>query len=436
LPKPDADRALAQAARRVLRGNDAGRWTVPSPAQYPHQWNWDSAFVSLGWATFDWTRATVEIESMLGGRWREGMVPHVRYDPAHVADYFPGPDRWPRARAHVAEPGQLTSGITNPPMLVPAALRVGRRQPARDRRLAFWRRNYAALHGYVEYLARRRALAGSPLVAVVHPWEGGWDNSPRWDGLDGGGLRPAQPWVRLDTLNVDASERPRDRDYDLYLSLIELLDGCDYDVLEFRSRSPFLVYDVLVDALWYAAALALNEIAVELELPPAISSDRLDAFATAFEEAHWDPGQGLYVDWDCVGGRRIARPTAAGLAALAGGVARRDRALAAWSRYAALSSGLRPVCTVPPGDPAFDPRRYWRGPVWVSTNWLVGEGLELAGLPEDAAALRRETVELVRSGGFAEYFDPVDGSPRGSPAFSWSAALVLDLLDRQGRTGG
>ena len=427
----DADRALAEAARTVLRGNDAGRWTVPSPAQYPHQWNWDSAFVSLGWATFDWPRATVEIESMLGARWREGMVPHLRYDPAHTAHYFPGPDRWPRARYHVADPEQLTSGISNPPMLVCAAHRVGRRQPVKDRRLEFWRRNYRALHAYVEYLGRRRALPGSPLVAMVHPWESGWDNSPRWDGLGGRGLRPARPYARLDTLHVDASDRPRDRDYDTYLSLVELLDGCDYDVGAYSARSPFLVYDVLVDALWYAAAIALNDIAAELDLRPAVSGGRLSAFAAAFEETHWDAEKELYVDWDRVGGRRIARPTAAGLAALAGGVARPDRARLAWSRYRRLSSGLRPVCTVPPGDPAFDRRRYWRGPVWVSANWLVAEGLELAGLPGDAAGLREETVELVRSGGFAEYFDPVDGSPRGSRPFSWSAALVLDLLDRR-----
>ena len=49
MPAPD----LAERARQVLRANDAGRWTKPSPAQYPHQWNWDSGFASLGWAAFD-----------------------------------------------------------------------------------------------------------------------------------------------------------------------------------------------------------------------------------------------------------------------------------------------------------------------------------------------------------------------------------------------
>ena len=101
---------LEAAAMAVLRTNDAGGWTVPSRTQYPHQWNWDSAFISLGLATFDWDRAVVEIESMLAARWREGMVPHVRYDPANVANYFPGPDRWLAAQRHLAQSGVRTSG--------------------------------------------------------------------------------------------------------------------------------------------------------------------------------------------------------------------------------------------------------------------------------------------------------------------------------------
>src|SRR5499427_1137441 len=152
------DQPLKAAAMSVLRANDAGRWTVPSRTQYPHQWNWDSAFISLGLATFDWDRAVIEIESMVAARWREGMVPHVHFDPEHLADYFPGPDRWPRAQGHVEDPAVQTSGITNPPVLVTAALLVGRRQPDRERRRAFWRRTFLALRAFIEYLARDRRL--------------------------------------------------------------------------------------------------------------------------------------------------------------------------------------------------------------------------------------------------------------------------------------
>jgi len=422
---------LDAAAMSVLRANDAGRWTVPSRTQYPHQWNWDSAFISLGLATFDWDRAVVEIESMLAARWREGMVPHLRYDPAHVFDYSPGPDRWPVAQTHVAEPGIATSGITNPPVLVSAAFLAGRRQTVRQRRLAFWRRAFPALCGFVEYLARDRRLPGAPLVAIVHPWESGWDNSPRWDHLRAAGLRPSRPLSRLDTEHVPVADRPTDADYAGYLALIDLLEAADYDIGGFKASSPFCVYDVLMDALWYRAACDLNEIASELGEEQPVADACLREFAAAFEEFHWDADLGLYVDWDCVSSRRISRPTAAGLAALAGGLVSGDRAREAWQLYRRMQAGALAVCTVPPTDPAFEARRYWRGPVWAHINWLVVDGMERSGLKGEAAELRRETLDLIRRSGFAEYFDPITGTACGADAFSWTAALALDLLSHE-----
>ena len=75
----------------------------------------------------------------------------------------------------------------------------------------------------------------------------------------------------------------------------------------------------------------------------------------------------------------------------------------------------------------FDPDRYWSGPTWVNTNWLVVEGLRRRAEPALAEALRRGTLELVTRRGFAEYFSPLTGEPLGAPEFSWTAALALDL---------
>jgi hypothetical protein len=425
------DGRLFAAAHRVLRTNDTGRWTVPSRAQYPHQWNWDSAFAAIGLAAFDWERAVVEVESLLAARWRDGMLPHIRYDPNHLADYFPGPALWAHAQAHVADSAVRTSGLTNPPVVVTAALLVGRRQPERDRRLAFWRRTYPGLLGFVRYLARRRRLPGSPLLTVVHPWESGWDNSPRWDHLRASGLRPQRPYARLDTRHVATGDRPVDADYDAFVALAERLDEADYDLDTYCAASPFCVHDVVMDALWYRAARDLGEIARELGETEPVSGAELMEFASAFDGRHWDPGLGLYVDWDCAASRSIARPTAAGLAALAGGLAGPERARATWLRYRELEGGARSVCTVPPGDPAFEARRYWRGPVWAPVNWLVADGLEREGMTVEARELRTETLDLVRGAGFAECFDPLTGAACGAPDFSWTAAVTADLLSRE-----
>jgi glycogen debranching enzyme len=82
--------------------------------------------------------------------------------------------------------------------------------------------------------------------------------------------------------------------------------------------------------------------------------------------------------------------------------------------------------TVPVGEPCFDPVRYWRGPCWVSMNWLFATSAELPRWQQ----LARKTVELVADSGSWEYFDPRDGKGLGADCFTWSAALALDLDDR------
>ena len=56
---------LIARAQATLRANDRGGYTVPTARLYPFQWNWDSAFVAMGWATFDIARAWDEIELLL-----------------------------------------------------------------------------------------------------------------------------------------------------------------------------------------------------------------------------------------------------------------------------------------------------------------------------------------------------------------------------------
>ena len=418
---------LAAAAAAALRSNDAGAWTKPSPAQYPHQWNWDSAFISLGWARLDWPRACLEIESMLRARWRDGMVPHVHYDPERLEGYFPGPDWWPLAQRQVLHPGQLTSGITNPPVLVLAALEVGLAQPDLERRRAWWTAVYPDLRDFVEFFRSRRTLPGSPLPVMVHPWESGWDNSPRWDFLKAAGLKPSRPYTRLDTVHVGAEQRPTGKDYDSFLALAELLESTGYEIAEYRRRSPFCVHDVLLDALWHLAARSVDRIAVEVGEEPPFGEAELAEFAAAFEETHWDAAAGLYLDYDLVAGARIQVATAAGIAALVGGFQDPERARRSLSMYAGLRGAALAVATTAPAAAGFEPRRYWRGPVWINVNWLAARGLDVYS-PIEAAELRRQTLELVARSGLAEYFDAWSGEGLGSSPFSWTAALTLELL--------
>ncbi len=79
---------------------------------------------------------------------------------------------------------------------------------------------------------------------------------------------------------------------------------------------------------------------------------------------------------------------------------------------------------------AFDPHRYWRGPAWFNTSWLLERGLRTHGETAAADALRQAVLDLAGATDFAEYVDPYTGEPCGATGFGWTAALALDLCHR------
>jgi hypothetical protein len=83
---------------------------------------------------------------------------------------------------------------------------------------------------------------------------------------------------------------------------------------------------------------------------------------------------------------------------------------------------------------AFDPHRYWRGPAWFNTSWLLERGLRQHGRRAEAEALRRAVLDAAGDSDFAEYVDPYTGEACGATGFSWTAALTLDLV-HQDRSG-
>ncbi|MCS7236052.1 MAG: trehalase family glycosidase [Armatimonadota bacterium] len=99
-----------------------------------------------------------------------------------------------------------------------------------------------------------------------------------------------------------------------------------------------------------------------------------------------------------------------------------------WSPY--------PVPTVARCDPAYDPDRMWRGPVWVNMNYLLVEALLRCGQAEQARELCDRTLDMVAAfPDTREYYHPETGRPgtRAAPAFGWTAALFIDLAVRRAR---
>ncbi|MEM9013134.1 MAG: trehalase family glycosidase [Pseudomonadota bacterium] len=410
-------------AEQIIRQNDRGTYTVPTKGLYPFQWNWDSCLTALGIAHFDEARAWTEIETLFAHQWPDGMVPHIVF---HVPDdgYFPGPEVWDTGRP------VPTSGITQPPVAGFAVRRLFER--AQDRGLA--ERQARALvpkiAAWHEWFYRCRDPEGSGLAAILHPWESGRDNAADWDGpLDQVPTDGAQPFQRRDTDHADAAHRPTDAQYTRFIWLVQHFRLLGWDSARLHDRSPFCVVDPGLNAILVRSCADLAVLAEVLGLAEiAARSRRLAERGAAALEALWNPSAGQYLCRDRRTGALIDSRSHGGLLPVFAPIAAR-RAAAIAERVEAIAA--RAPFLVPSHDPAapgFEPRRYWRGPTWLITNYLIADGLARAGHGALADRIVESSLRLIDQGAFAEYYDPLTGAPCGGSHFTWTAAMVIEFL--------
>jgi Trehalase len=413
---------LHHDALAVLEQNHRDGYTVPAVGLYPYQWCWDSGPIALGWASAGrWPEAWSELDRLMSAQWRTGMVPHIVFwKPS--PDYFPGPDVW----GTDADPP--STGITQPPLPVTAVARLFTSDPDRARAERELRGLWPRLVAWLEWIERARSGPHGACV-VVHPWESGMDNSPRWDAPLGRVPEASHRHLeRRDVATVAAAQRPTETEYRRFLGIVERLRAAGWDTECQVDASPFAVEDITFTAIVARAADDLTDVGGVCGLDTS-SVARIAASTRAGIAALWDDDTGWFRSFDVKTGAPVVPLTVGGplawwaRAASSEQTARMLQRLDAWAEvvpYAVPSSD--------PTDATFEPQRYWRGPVWVLVNWMIADGLTTAGHSDRAEQLRVDTRALVERSGFCEYFDPRSGAGIGGHGFSWTAALTLAWL--------
>jgi hypothetical protein len=385
MPGDPADRT--SGLRRDVRAAMDAAWvegegyTAPNTDVYPWLWLWDSCFHSMIWAALDDSaRAIAEVTAALSSIDDVGFVAHMGYqlDPQRPVEL------WGRRNA---------SSITQPPMFGHTLAELSRRGIDVPVSLVD-----DARRALSHLLFDRPRTEG--LIEIVHPWETGCDDSPRWDDLCPG----------------DGFDLARWRAHK-----IDLLAAIERGPVGEPLHNP----DFPVGSVGFNALVAFNAI----ELQTLTDDNRLaGAVAQLIDalDARFDAQLRTWVDAGPTAGGSGRSRTADGLLPLLvsrSPIARRSviEELLDEDGFAA-AFGPRGVHV---GEPTYDASTYWRGPVWPQLAYLLWVALGRAGEDDAAEVIRSTTVSGAAQSGLAEYWNGDTGAGLGAIPQSWTGLAVL-----------
>ncbi len=415
---------MLKEAQRILTLNDKGRYTVPTHGLYPFQWNWDSCLTALGQQHFDNDRAWLEVETLMAHQWPDGMVPHIVFHELNDG-YFPGPGVWQTDRP------TPTTGITQPPVLGLVLEQLWARSPQDDATRARCLRLMAGADRWHQWFYLCRDPEDTGLVALLHPWESGRDNSIDWfEALSAVPIDKVEPYQRRDTQHVDASHRPTQFEYDRYVALVQCFRNLKWDNTLLHDASPFQVVDPGFNAILIHSDQCLARLASALgEAALARAAQARCTLALQAMETLWNGDMGQYVCLNRRTGQLVDSPSIGGLLPVLVLPVGHPK-LAALSQRLHRLLDLAPfgVASHWPEDDRFDGKRYWRGPSWLIVNYLLIKGLIESGEEALAERIVQASLKSIEESGCSEYYHPITGEALGGGTFTWTAAMVIEFL--------
>lgn len=395
----DLDQTSLQLLLNNRRKAKNFQYTVPSPNNYPYQWLWDSCFHAIILTHFNADDAKKEILALVSKQFDNGLIPHMIY--------WSRPKIFGTIRANPVWGKKETSSITQPPMVAYSVWQIFQK----DHDHKFLKKVYPFLYHYYRYLLSERDPHQNHLIGIMNPDESGEDNSPRFD------IPLNLPPVH--TLKENSEKR---------LQLIAQNIKCDFDA-PFCMRNFFWVKDVPFNAIMIANLKLLSNIAKKLGFleDAKLFNNEQENITKAMKKLMLEDN--IYWSTYGEGYLKIKVKTWAMFAPLFAKILNNSEAKKLVDEHLLNSKEFwttYPVPTVSIDEPSFNPSGFWRGPVWIATNWFIYKGLKNYGFDDIAKRIRDSSVALIEKSGFYEYFDPNAGKGFGAKDFTWGG-LVLDM---------
>lgn len=367
---------LEESARSVMnmQWNDVYHFTAPNSTVYPWQWLWDSGFHSLIWESLEDPRSVIELETLLSTQLNSGAIPHMTY--------------WGDPDAAVEEWGIAGhSTITQPPLYgfaLATLIRNNHPIPLDMTR--------AVLSAFA-YLFRTR-MTPTGLLASVHPWETGCDDSLRWEAWE------PTPYVK-DEWNARKHE------------LVKALRLTN----DFAVSSP----KFSVCSIGFNALVAWNAMHAALTLHDAHLLTQANALAARID-LQYDEKLRTWIDCSPHGepGSNIRTIDSLLPVLICGNDDRIDSVFHDVLDPSGYGTPFGPA-GAHLGEEHFDPDQYWRGPAWPQLTFLLICAAIEHGREEQAIQLTELLCRGALHSHFAEYWNPITGAGHGATPQSWTA---------------
>ena len=412
---------LINKAQKTLLGNRRKGYTLPTNNKlYPAQWNWDSAFIALGYSYFNLNYAIKEITTLLDGQWKDGMVPHILFHNPNT-NYYPNYTAWDCGNKI------RSSGITQPPILATILKLILDKNKISNKQTKEIKKIVKKIIRFHEWFIKFRDPKKTGLVSILHPWESGYDNSPIWDEpMAKVTIEKNLKYKRADNKLIKPDQRPLNIDYDRYVSIKNSLRKKKYNPKEIFKSSLFNVVDVGFNSLFLKANKDLIQISNKFN----IETPKISNYVKVTEKnilKLYDKKKGIFFSKDIRNNKKIYIPSITNYFIL---FADLDNDFINNKLIKNLKNHNKNnkyfFSSIKPSHNSFEEKRYWRGPVWINCNWFIYQGLKNKDL-KFSNYVKKKTIKLLEKSKFYEYFSCKNGQPMGAKNFSWSASLYLDF---------
>ena len=410
-------------AQKILIGNRKRGYTLPTNNKlYPAQWNWDSAFIALGYSYFNLNFALKEIKTLLDGQWKDGMIPHILFHNTNT-NYYPNHTAWNCGNKI------RSSGITQPPVLASILKEIIDKNKITKIQKKEIKKFVIKIKKSHEWFIKNRDPKKTGLVSILHPWESGYDNSSLWDEpMNKVKIEKNIQYKRADNKVINPEHRPLNIDYDRYVTIKNDLRKKKYDPKKIFKTSLFNVVDIGFNSIF----LKSNKDLIILLKKFNLDSSTIINYVKITEKnilKYFDKKKQTFFCFDLRNKKKIFIPSITNYLILYADIKNskiNDILIKNLKKHNLKEKYF--FSSIKPNHKSFEEKRYWRGPVWINCNWFIHKGL-MNKDEKYSNKIKERTIRLVEKKGFHEYYSCKNGKPMGANNFSWSAALYLDLIN-------